>query len=179
MTHLVLQHLDLLKPLDYAGISSQIDRMIDRKLLDEAGRAMIDLNALAQFFTSPLGQRLLAVPVDQVWREVPFTLGLSPREAGMPGLDAYDADERVQVQGVIDCLIEEDGGLVLIDYKTDKINPAALQARTEFYRPQMRIYAKAVAAIFPQPLREAYLYFITLGRAEQIDLSEETKQERE
>ncbi|HPS03344.1 MAG TPA: PD-(D/E)XK nuclease family protein, partial [Candidatus Sumerlaeota bacterium] len=65
--------------------------------------------------------------------------------------------------GVFDCLVEEDDGFLLIDYKTDQIPPEAVAARVAHYRPQIRLYARAVAAIYPKPLKEACLYFLHLG----------------
>ena len=32
----------------------------------------------------------------------------------------WDSDERILIQGIIDAWFEEDDGLVLVDYKTDR-----------------------------------------------------------
>ncbi len=163
VTHLVLQHVNLLEKLDYFGLSAQVDRMIDRGLLSETQRERVNLEAVAGFFESVLGRRVLAQPPGRVWREAPFVLGLSPSEAGLPDRAGYDEAERIRVQGVFDCLVEEDDGFLLIDYKTDQIPPEAVAARVAHYRPQIRLYARAVAAIYPKPLKEACLYFLHLG----------------
>jgi ATP-dependent helicase/nuclease subunit A len=166
-THLVLQQLDLLKPLDYAGISAQVDEMIGRGLLSEEQRSALDFGAIERFFASELGRRMLAIPPSKVWRETPFLIGLAPSEARMEDLAGYDEGERIRAQGMIDCLFEEEGGrLILVDYKTDAISAAELEARVELYRPQMRIYARAVEAVFGKPPDEAWLYFLALGKAE-------------
>jgi len=166
-THLVLQQLDLLKPLDYAGISAQVDGMIGRGLLTEEQRSALDFGAIERFFASELGRRMLAIPPSKVWREAPFLIGLAPSEARMEDLGGYDEGERIRAQGIIDCLFEEEGGrLILVDYKTDAISTAELEARVELYRPQMGIYARAVEAVFGKPPDEAWLYFLALGRAE-------------
>ncbi len=165
VTHLVLQHVNLLEKLDYAGVSAQVDRLMDRGLLTETQREWVDLAAVAGFFESALGRRVLAQPLDRVWREAPFVLGLSPSEAGLPDMAGYDETERIRVQGVFDCLVEEEDGFLLIDYKTDRIPPEAVSARVAHYRPQIRLYARAVAAIYPKPLKEGLLYFLHLGAA--------------
>ncbi len=164
-THLVLQHVNLLERLDYVGVSAQVDRMMDRGLLTETQREWVNLASVAEFFASELGRRVLAQPLDRVWRETPFVLGLSPSLVDLPDSAEYDETERIRVQGVLDCLIEEDDGLVLIDYKTDRIPPEALLARATYYRPQIRLYARAVEAIYPKPLKEGFLYFLHLGAA--------------
>jgi len=157
--------VNLLERLDYVGVSAQVDRMMDRGLLTETQREWVNLASVAEFFASELGRRVLAQPLDRVWRETPFVLGLSPSLVDLPDSAEYDETERIRVQGVLDCLIEEDDGLVLIDYKTDRIPPEALLARATYYRPQIRLYARAVEAIYPKPLKEGFLYFLHLGAA--------------
>ena len=51
------------------------------------------------------------------------------------------------LEGIIDLMYrEEDGSVVIVDYKTDAIPAAALQIRADFYGPQIRAYARAVRA---------------------------------
>ncbi|MBN1866223.1 helicase-exonuclease AddAB subunit AddA [Candidatus Sumerlaeota bacterium] len=182
VTHLVLQHLDLRGELDYAGVSAQMDRMIERGLIDETGRGRVDIPRLADFFAGPLGRRVLEAGPGRVWREVPFILGLTPSELGMTDLEAYDAEERIRVQGVIDCLVEEADGLVLIDYKTDRVPAEAgvgrtIDERAAAHAPQVRLYARAVDAIFRQPLKEAHLYFLSVGESVEVRVSDAKTQE--
>ena len=54
------------------------------------------------------------------------------------------AGETQLVQGVIDCCFEEDGQWTLVDYKTD--SPSELSASIEKHRPQLEIYAQALAS---------------------------------
>ena len=51
-------------------------------------------------------------------REIPFSLAVQAREAYS---DWNGSDETIFVQGIIDCLFEDEKGLVLVDYKTDGI----------------------------------------------------------
>ena len=59
------------------------------------------------------------------------------------------------VQGVIDCAFEEDGKLVLVDYKFGK-------AREE-YKIQLDLYAKAASEGTGKEVKETYLYLFTTG----------------
>lgn len=164
-THLVLQKIDLAGPLDYAGISGQVDAMIDRGLLTEEERGMLQIEALEKFFLSDLGRRLIQAPVEKVWREIPFLLALSPSEAGLTELAAYDDSESIRAQGVIDCLFEDrEGRLVLLDYKTDSIPESLLGQRVESYLPQMEIYARAVEGVFGRRPDDTFLHFSYLGK---------------
>ena len=157
--------------MDYAGISAQIDSLIERGMMIEAQRNALDIASLDAFFKTPLARRMLTVPPDRLWREVPFLIGLSPSEALLEDLDAYDDSERIRAQGVIDCLFEEaDGGLVLLDYKTDAIKtPELVAERTQMHLPQMRVYARAVEAVFGKPPKEMYLCFLNAGQVVPVE----------
>ena len=86
------------------------------------------------------------------------------------GLRVYNNTEGM-LQGVADLLFEEDGGLILIDYKTDRyITPEQLKAR---YSMQLYLYAKALSLILGKPVSEAYLYSFELGTAVKTELSPE------
>lgn len=151
--HLVMRFLDLQQPLDEAGIKQQLAQMAERQQLTLQEQEMVDPGLVAAFFREPLGQRLLAA--QQLWRELPFTMT-------MPATQLYadwqGEDEQVFIQGVIDCLFREAGGLVLVDYKFSESGDAALM-RTRYGR-QLCYYAHAVAQIRGEPVKETYLYII-------------------
>ena len=75
------------------------------------------------------------------------------------------AGEEVLLQGVVDCCIEEDGELVIIDYKTDRVSGATLEQRAEFYAAQLQAYARAMERITGKRVRECVLYFLAAGKA--------------
>jgi ATP-dependent helicase/nuclease subunit A len=65
------------------------------------------------------------------------------------------------VEGVIDLAFREDGGWVLVDWKTDEVaDPAILAARREAYERQLGLYAEAWQALTGQPVSETRLEFI-------------------
>ncbi|MDI6709420.1 MAG: helicase-exonuclease AddAB subunit AddA [Bacillota bacterium] len=164
--HAVMQHLDLQRPLDAADIADQLAAMVSRELLLPAQAAAVDSEAVAAFFASPLGLRVRAAR--GVWRELPFSLALpateiyGDRAAGLTG-------EAVLVQGIIDCLIEEENGqLVLIDFKTERARPGDTGTVKARYEGQLALYARAVKGILGRPVAQRYLYLFSLG--EEIEL---------
>ncbi len=86
-------------------------------------------------------------------REVPFTL----------------LEEGRLVEGRIDLLFEEDGELVLVDYKTDAVAEKDLPERAEHYRRQGELYAEAAAAICGKPVKEVIFLFAAIP--EEVSLS--------
>lgn len=84
------------------------------------------------------------------------------------GLMVYNETEGM-LQGVADLVFEENGSLVLADYKTDRyVSPEELKER---YSMQLYLYAKALSLIFGKPVTEAYLYSFELGTAVKTELS--------
>jgi ATP-dependent helicase/nuclease subunit A len=171
--HLVLQHLDLTRDLTGEGIAAQIEELTARELLSPEQAAAVDVEALAAFFAGPLGRRVVARP-EAVRREVPFSLRLPARMVYPEfSLTGAEAEEPILVQGIIDWLVREEDGWLLLDFKTDTVKAGALRERKKLYRRQVAIYALAVAAWSGRPVREAYLYFLALGVAVPVPVSKE------
>lgn len=165
VVHRVMQHLDLSASITEDHLNEKIAKMVVDELLTEAEAQAVNSGLILQFFQSDLGKRMLQAR--RVEREVPFSLALSAKEAYA---DWKESDDSVLVQGVIDCLIEEADGLILLDYKTDAIHSRFAGGFTEAqpvladrYRVQLDMYARAIERIWRQPLKEKYLYFFDGG----------------
>ena len=64
--------------------------------------------------------------------------------------------ETVLIQGIIDAYFEEDGQIVLMDYKTDIKNSG--EELVEYYKTQIDYYEKALLALTEKPVKEKILY---------------------
>ena len=100
--------------------------------------------------------RALALPVMQrarraarVWRELPFWLP--------------ETDELVE--GVVDLVFEEDGQLVVVDYKTDQITAAQAVDQAAHHAAQLRLYGRGLTLALGIPVRERLVLFTALGEA--------------
>ncbi|WP_274363250.1 helicase-exonuclease AddAB subunit AddA [Paenibacillus thermotolerans] len=161
--HAVMQHLPLREGLTAAEIEEYTAGLVLRELLTEEQRAAVDSEAVYRFMQTEPGMRLLRSK--RVLRELPFSVGLPAsavygREAGGAALDSATASELVLVQGVIDCLFEEeDGGFVLIDYKTDRVRGERTDELESRYRLQLQVYSEAVRIALGKTVTAKYLYF--------------------
>jgi len=166
LTHLIMQHLNLRRPLDQADLKDQVAVLAANRFLTEEQANAVDLAQIANFFSTPLGQRMRQAPI--VHRELPFTLAIPAQEVE-PEL-GEGSDEQVIVQGVIDCLVEEaDGQLLLIDFKTDWVAAEAaeqaIKEMTRRYEEQLRLYKRAIQQITnkEEHLIESHLYLLAGG----------------
>ncbi len=140
-----------------ASTEQEAERLKTAGFLSAEQVACLDHSRLRAFFESDLYRRIGAS--ERVWREVPFTF----REAAAVYDPAVtDAKEAVVVQGIADCVFVENGGLVIVDYKTDRVKtPDELIER---YRAQLDVYARALAAVLQLPVHECLLYSFALGK---------------
>lgn len=136
----------------------EASRLLESGALNKNEYELIDFSKIEGFFASPLGQRL--VLSDKILREYKFSVF---RRAGelYEGLESGPADEPVVVEGVVDCAFYEDGEIVLIDYKTDRIND--LQTLKLRYEKQLDAYKNALLECEGRPVKEAYIYSLYLS----------------
>ena len=95
-------------------------------------------------------------------REQPFVYGIEasrlPVEEGQP---PFPPEEIVLIQGIVDAYLEEEDGILLLDYKTDVIeSPREL---TDRYRAQLDYYKEALESLTGKPVKEKLLYSFDLG----------------
>ena len=154
--HLVMQDLDFFCEPDEQSVRAQIEAMrAQRKLTEEQAKAA-DVQAIVQFLRSDLAARIRKS--EQVEREYRFSLLRPVRD-----FSSLDADDSVLLQGVVDCFFEEDGKLVVVDFKTDHVSHAQLDERAEHYRPQLEAYSMALTRVMGKKVKEKVLYFFSAG----------------
>ncbi len=154
--HLAMQYLDLNTAADEDGVRAQVAALAQRRLLTAEQAASLDIPALVRFLSSPLAERIRRAR--QVWREYRFALLV---DGGI--YDPAAAGEEMLLQGVADCVFETENGLVVVDFKTDRVTGPELAQRAETYRPQLAAYAAALEKILEKPVTERILYFFTAG----------------
>ncbi len=137
--------------------ATEIDRLVRIGMLTQAQANVIDRKALTVFFASELYQRLSHS--SQCLREFPFTALLPATLAD----STLDENEQVVIQGIADCVFYEDGELVIVDYKTDRVQTDA--ELLERYSHQLNIYRTSLRKALGIPVRECLLYSFALGRA--------------
>jgi ATP-dependent helicase/nuclease subunit A len=146
------------------GLSTELNRLIEKKRLTKEEEKLVSKQKLSRFLTSGLGKRLqVAEGKGLLHREQPFVIGCLASQV-QPRIDS---EETVLVQGVIDCFFEEEKGLVLVDYKTDRV--AGKTELVEKYKSQMDYYRQALEQLTGKPVVEAYLYSFHLGEEIRID----------
>lgn len=152
LMHFVCQRVDLYGDTTQLGLKAQVDAMVQKELLPKDVHAALDYTKLETLFEGPLGQRMKRAK--KIWRELPFSLAVKANEV----FKGCAVDEPVLMQGVIDCCFEEDGKLVVVDYKTDRIPAGGVEVLVAKYKGQIDFYSVALFRIRGAHVKEKVLY---------------------
>lgn len=158
--HRVLELLDFGLVQTEADISQALIDFSRNKRMDEESISLISKKLLLNFLTSPLGNRLsMAQRNGKLKKEQQFVIGIPARE-----MDLGDSTELILVQGIIDAYMEEEDGLVLVDYKTDHIRKGEEQVLIDRYQIQLNYYKRALEQMTGKKVKEAVIYSFALQK---------------
>jgi ATP-dependent exoDNAse (exonuclease V) beta subunit len=129
----------------------------------ERVRAMAD--ALAPSFG--LGPEAASLAAEQVERALALPVVERARRASRVWreLSLWFPDGEHLVEGVVDLVFEEPGGLVVVDYKSDPISEDQALAQAAHHAGQLQLYGRGLAQAAGLPVRERLVVFTALGRA--------------
>lgn len=149
-------------------LPGEIDRLEKEGRLNERQAEAVRRSKIAMFFASPLYARVKAAK--RVWRERQFNVHIA--DLTLTGELAKYHDEYAGTEGMLtgamDLIFEEEGGIVLVDYKTDAMHEDA--EFLEKYAMQVQLYAAALNLLMQKPVRECRLYSLYLNREISVPL---------
>ena len=166
--HLILQYCDYEKVME-TGLDNEIERLVTEKFITRRTADIVKKDQLAGFFKSSLFA--LARSAKQTRREFHFGMFRSAADfTANEELKSSISEKKIFVQGSIDLLIETDDGIILCDYKTDRVSTEEKADRAlleknmrERHASQLEEYRFAVKEIFGQEPIKVYIYSIPLG----------------
>ncbi|GGD71563.1 helicase-exonuclease AddAB subunit AddA [Paenibacillus nasutitermitis] len=162
VSHLVMQHIPLEAPVDEGVVQETVTALLHNSMLSPEQAEAVDAGQVAAFFASDVGQRLLRA--SWIRRETPFSCTF-PASRIYRGAAANVGEEPILIQGVIDCMFEDEHGLVLLDYKTDRIYSKDWKAAAERHRFQLSLYAEAIQMILGRTVDSCFVFFFDGGQA--------------
>ena len=154
--HAVMQYIDYAVCDSEAAIASEIKRLVTCGFISEEHAQLVDASAIAAFFDTELGMKIRK---GNVIREFKFSL-LTAADRFVENL----SDERVLLQGVVDCALLEEDGITIVDFKSDYVTEETIPQKIMQYAPQVEAYAYAMKKIYSKPIKARLLYFFRLGR---------------
>lgn len=154
--HRILECYDFTKEL--SELESQLIKMQEEKLVEPELLELADTKKLRTFLESPLAKRMQQAGKNgTLYREKPFVMGETAKDV----LEESNSGEMVLIQGIIDVFFEEEGEMVLLDYKTDRVRQGKELA--DRYRAQIELYKKAIERATGKKVKEQLLYSFCLN----------------
>ena len=144
-------------------IEKEISRLCSISRLSEQEAASIDPEKVRRFLTSTIVTD--ALNSQEYYREYRFTVNIP---ASMADEDVPDEikDYPVILQGSVDLAIENKDDIIVVDYKTDKVNDVNELSRR--YRKQLMLYKEALHQTFSKPVSKCLIYSIYLGEVLEV-----------
>ena len=143
-------------------------RLCEMQFLSREAAASIDAGRVKAFFSGRLGRAMLEA--DRLYREYSYMDAAKASDL-IKDLDEEHKDDIIIIQGTADCVIEKDGKLIILDYKTDRVSdPEELVSR---YSGQLRSYSGSIGKRLGLPVSEAVIWSFSLEHEVPIPLEQE------
>ena len=155
--HKVLQYIRYEDCTDLLGVERELDRLAEQRFITREQAQAVSSEKVLSFFETELGNKLRSGA--NVLREFKFSILDDAGRYG-EGLD----NEQVLLQGVVDCALIEEDGIIVIDFKTDFVTEETLDTVVERYRGQIGAYAQAISRIYGMRIKDKFLYLFHLDR---------------
>ena len=174
------------------SVQEQMEAMEKEEKITADMRALVKEQIVADFVCSETGKRMaLAQRGGALYREKPFVMGFTEEELENYGFGAdsntdsceniyekTDSDQEKEeqkrirheedltlIQGIIDVFWIEKDGIVLLDYKTDRVQQA--KELIDRYETQLKLYADALERVFGArklKVKEILIYSFSLEK---------------
>jgi len=138
---------------------AEIWRLCDNGYLSEQEASIIPIEKIKAFFTSKLYNRIKN-SVD-VTREMKFMVALNELEFDEETTNKFHNADGM-IKGIMDLVFEENGSLVLIDYKSDRTYNENLLI--DKYKLQLNLYKQALEIITGKKVSEVYIYSVEMEK---------------
>mgnify|MGYP004496128471 CR=1 FL=1 len=172
------------------SVQEQMEAMEKEEKITADMRALVREQIVADFVSSETGRRMaLAQRGGALYREKPFVMGFTEEELENYGFgvgsntdsceniyEKTDSDQEKEeqkkvrheedltlIQGIIDVFWIEKDGIVLLDYKTDRVQQA--KELIDRYETQLKLYADALERVFAArklKVKEILIYSFSL-----------------
>ena len=157
--HRIFELVDYSKDIESLEATQEmIEEIVRSGRISKADADLVSPKKIFRFLNSNIGKRMKAAALNgKLYREKQFVMG----DAYNKIIKEVDSTEMVLVQGIIDAMFEENGKLIIVDYKTDNVaDIRQLEAR---YKTQLELYADAVQLSLGKEVGEKIIYSTKFG----------------
>ena len=157
--HRVLECMELSGVRHSDQVKERMNQLVQQGKMTQSAMDSVNPYDIYLFCQSNLCKRMLnAKEAGKLYKEQPFVIAKPALEI----YPEYESEQEILVQGIIDAYFEEEDGLVLLDYKTDRIDTE--EELVKRYKKQLEVYASALEQTTGNCVKERILYSFCLGK---------------
>ena len=151
--HTFMQFCDYKAAKD--DIEAEIFRLQQKGFINEVQANSLNRQQLSDFFNGDFAKRMFMA--DNIFREIKIS-------SFVKACEVFDTEsqEKILVRGISDCVFEEKGKLVIVDYKTDRIKSESELLNR--YKNQIAFYRKVIEKTLKKPVKSAVLYSFYMSK---------------
>lgn len=166
LVHLAMEKLSFREIKTREQVERELLEMERAGVLTGEERQRLPVDHIYHMVESELGRRMQAAEDrGQLYREQQFVAGIPMNEIHP---DTQETDLEL-IQGVIDVYFEEDGELVLLDYKTDAVSAGhGEEELIKRYYAQLEYYRRILEQLTGKHVKETYIYSFSLEQTIRI-----------
>ena len=158
--HKIMELLDFSKDYDFKSLKEELDRFLEKGKITREMHDSIYIKDILSFLDTDVAKRMSqAAKKDCLYAEQPFVLGI---ESSLI-YPEIQSEETLLVQGIIDVWFEEDGQIVVLDYKTDYVEKE--EELIDRYKEQLEYYARALSQLTGKSVKEKQIYSFRLKKS--------------
>lgn len=156
--HTFMQHADY--TLAEKNAEKEASRLYKKGKLTKRQFEILEMSSIENFFNSEL--YLIFMKPNKIYREQKFLIKLEDLyncekiDADLGEFLKNYIDTDGMLQGVADCVIENDASITIVDYKTDRVNSE--ETLRQQYIEQIKLYSVAFEKIYKKPVDSTILY---------------------
>lgn len=161
MIHKIMECISFSQTRTVKEVSQVTDQLIQKGVFTRESIQKISLSLVEGFLSSSLCERIRkADEKGLLFKEQQFVLGVPANQLN----ETYQGDDLVLIQGIVDLYFEEDGEIVLVDYKTDRLREDGEQILIQRYQKQLDYYALAINRLTDKKVKEKIIYSFALQK---------------
>lgn len=150
--HMFMEHANLISALTSPQL--EIERLVKNGYLSEKQGTSIKPQYVTDCLNTKIMQRFINSP--KKYKEVKFEVMVNASITGY-----VECNEEHLLRGAVDCAFEENGELVIIDYKTDHVK--TMQQLKDRYSTQLKLYKIGLSATLNKPVKQCIIYSFYLN----------------
>lgn len=145
-------------------LNYEIERLVKEGFLTNEQAKLLNIPKINAFLNSDLFDRLIN---NNIMREYKFNFFIRAGEVNSE-LKPPHSESEIFIQGIADCLIIEEDGIVIVDYKTDYVENEEILINR--YYNQLKLYKSAIENIFLKTVKQCLLYSLHLEKEVEIKI---------